>query len=887
MLCFVFMCLPVLHSCTVLSQSTSEPHCPDKCSCSRYLKKVNCQWQRLRSIPSDVPRTVTELYLSHNLLTEIRRGAFQNLTNMTILSLEFNLIEKMAAGAFLALTKLKVLYLRKNQLTSVSPEVFQNLNSLSYVYLSQNKLMNIPDMKHTQNLIYLALDNNNLVSALFPDGFRYLTHLSTVQLSNNPYLKEINDVDFAALNRSTVRKIAVSRCGLNRIGKHVFSFPHLQSVVLSYNTGWNETFLRQVLSMLANCSELASLDLSGVVSLPKLPADIFSSLAILPLIHLKLAHTTRIAVVDNGTFQYFPLLEELDLSYSDFSIIQDSMSHMKKLNLLSLSHNQLVLVPDLNLPSLEVFDISHCTSLQELKQMTFLNLCVLSKLVMNNCGIHRVYKDAFLGLDQLKILDLSHNQIGSSSLPVDLFAPLIQLNKLDLSNNNLKQIATEKDLFQHLQTLSSLDLSGNECFMISEEIFHPLTSLTSLNLSRNSLGGGVISNIKGGKLFRGLNTLKQLVLMENNIHDLPAGLFDDLLSLQMVNLSNNQLGGWNGSAFNASANLSHIDFSRNKITAVPEDSIMPLSPRVTLDLSDKPFACWCDLIWFRNWITRNNVTDTKLSGLATYKCRSPLAMAGKPVMDFDPQSIVKSCSPPPWIIIIVSVGCGVAAIILLLVVICYRYRWPIRLKVYKMKKRMRCERDYLRLDEETENDYDVYVSYGPSVADEEWVMETLMPVIDVKERARRVQMLTQENGSDIQEGSAQLADANIREFRSVNAYWEKRDMTPGTSEIGSVAEAVYASRKVMLVVSSDYLKDGRRTYEIQIAVDKSCRAHFQLEDIIVVLLDKDAAPRLPPELHTKVDNALWWTPDDPDGQELFWRRLQDLLHSRHAAAQFV
>jgi len=873
---FMFLCVAVLHYCTALRQqeelstSSLEPHCPERCSCSRYLKSVSCIGQRLRNVPDDIPHSVTQLFLSHNLLTEIGRGTFQNLTNLTALSLEYNLIDRLADGAFLGLINLKTLYLRQNQLTTLSPEVFQDLCSLSYIYLSQNKLVKIPDMVYAQNLIYLTLDNNNLESATFPDGFRNLTHLSTVVLSNNPKLTQITDANFAALNHSTVRKIAVSRCNLNDVGNGVFNFPRLQSLVLSYNEGWNASFLRKVLSLLANCSELTSLDLSGVISLPALPADIFASLVSVPLKHLNLAHTTCIAVVDNGTFQYFPTLERLDLSSSEFSIIKDTMSQMKNLKSLNLAHNkQLKAVPILSLPLLQVLDVSFCTSVQDLMERTFFNLPALSTLIMRNCGIHKIYTDAFGGLNQLKKLDLSHNEVGSSSLPVTLFDPLIQLTELDLSDNNLKQIAAERNLFKHLQTVTALDLSGNECSVIPEDIFSPLTSLTSLDLSRNSLGVSVITDASGGKLLLGLNALDRVMLMENSIHNLPVGFFDDLPSLWMVNLSNNHLDRWNGSAFSASVNLSLIDFSWNKITVVPKQLIIPLPADVKLNLSDNPFTCWCDLIWFRNWITSHNITDARLPGLKSYKCSSPSAMANKPILDFNPDSIAKKCSPPPWIIITASVASGVAVIIVFFVSVIYRYRWPIRLKMYKMKKRMCRERGYARLHEETENDWHVYVSYGPNDADELWVRETLMPVIDTREHARQLQDNTEERP----------AARDMVEFHSVNAYWEKRDMLPGTSVIGSIADAISRSRKLMLVVSSDYLKDGRRAFEIQIAVDKSCRDHHQLEDIVIVLLDKDAAVRLPSELHGKIENALEWTPDDPDGQDLFWKQLEDRLHS--------
>jgi hypothetical protein len=177
-------------------QFLDEPHCPKLCACSSHLKRVSCINVGLVSIPDDIPTCVTELYLSKNYLTGIPARTFQNLSNLTILSLEYNHLTRIEDGAFLGLTKLKQLTLRTNQLMNLSPGVFCDLVSLHDLYITDNKLTSIPDVGYAKNLTYLTLDNNQIKSAKIPLGFRNLTLLSSLILSNNPPLTKIRKSEF-------------------------------------------------------------------------------------------------------------------------------------------------------------------------------------------------------------------------------------------------------------------------------------------------------------------------------------------------------------------------------------------------------------------------------------------------------------------------------------------------------------------------------------------------------------------------------------------------------------------------------------------------------------------------------------------------------------------
>jgi hypothetical protein len=48
----------------------------------------------------------------------------------------------------------------------------------------------------------------------------------------------------------------------------------------------------------------------------------------------------------------------------------------------------------------------------------------------------------------------------------------------------------------------------------------------------------------------------------------------------------------------------------------------------------------------------------------------------------------------------------------------------------------------------------------------------------------------------------------------LDVFIEERDALPNMSTIGQIAEAIYRSRKIILVLSAEYVGDSRRDYEV-------------------------------------------------------------------------
>ena len=382
-------------------------------------------------------------------------------------------------GAFIGLKKLKRLTFRNNVLLGIdSPLAFQDLDSLEKLYFTNNKLKSVPDLTYVPNLTYLTLDNNKLQTAQLCQNNSSFKNLSTIIFSNNPKLDTIDTDDLACVNRAKVRKINFSRCKLNTIAAGVFKFPHLQSLVLSYNTEFKPDMLRSIFSDVEN-SDLSSLDLCGVINNPKLITnDTFKGLETVPLLDLKLCHSSDVETIQKGTFQYFKQLQILDLSDGDLRRMEDTMDNLKNLSVMNMDSNHLESIPQLQVPKLRSLSLDSNDFVIEIPKYAFMRLPGLTNLSMKGCKIQRIEEDAFTNLNSLKSLDLSSNQLGGNSVPRSSFDNMGQLVVLKLNNNKMTTIATEDKLFANLRNLKFLDLSGNQCRNISRLIFNNLGKLS-------------------------------------------------------------------------------------------------------------------------------------------------------------------------------------------------------------------------------------------------------------------------------------------------------------------------------------------------------------------------------------------------------------------------
>uniref|UniRef100_A0A336LWU3 CSON003960 protein n=1 Tax=Culicoides sonorensis TaxID=179676 RepID=A0A336LWU3_CULSO len=198
------------------------------------------------------------------------------------------------------------------------------------------------------------------------------------------------------------------------------------------------------------------------------------------------------------------------------------------------------------------------------------------------------HPESFRGLTELKMLDLSDNNIWS--LPPDVFCPLYSLRFLNLTRNRLTDItslgfsdwgngptAPGKACNTGLEVL---DLSRNDLSKMPDNGLTGLRSLQKLNLQDNKL-----SNL-ADRSFVGLGSLKVLNISNNLLTILPPELFQSPRQLEQIYLQNNSLSVLAPGLLEGLDRLITLDLSHNELSNewVNRDTFAGLVRLVVLNL---------------------------------------------------------------------------------------------------------------------------------------------------------------------------------------------------------------------------------------------------------------------------------------------------------------
>ncbi|CAH0399874.1 unnamed protein product [Chilo suppressalis] len=209
----------------------------------------------------------------------------------------------------------------------------------------------------------------------------------------------------------------------------------------------------------------------------------------------------------------------------------------------------------------------------------------LAEISINNCKILRLPGNVFEGLRGLKTLKIrSMNNEWSNNKELELtlgaFNGLRELHTLDLAYNNIRKIPS--DLFCALENIISLNLTQNKIKFVDELGFgHKCGStLQMIDLSYND-----IMSLPADSEILHLRRLTQLFLQNNKISELPGDVFNDLLSLKVVNLSDNAINYLPEGLFYNTREIREIYMQNNELEALPKRIFNRLEQLLVLDLS--------------------------------------------------------------------------------------------------------------------------------------------------------------------------------------------------------------------------------------------------------------------------------------------------------------
>jgi Leucine-rich repeat (LRR) protein len=504
------------------------------------------------------------LDLSFNSFKYLNRNFFNHLDSLETLFLNNNGLKTLETHSFVSLVKLKCLNLGSNEMYNLGEEtIFFNLFNLNELSLNWNRLNSCPKLIFLRNLESIDLSYNQ-IEFVDENYFNFSSNLKAINLNFNSIKS------FSLLNAQNLTSLKLAGTKLLQINMSEIVCENLIELDLSFNRVSldkmkpiklvrklkfeNTIFVGD--SHFNLNSEIVSVDLSGtsmtknlsslklltklevvnlrhgnITSMQQLKLENYLGLKQLDLSFNALTHVNAdalvnaknlelldlsknlISFVDEKLFaaNFFSNLKFLNLGRNLIRKLTSDMSKLTKLYSLKVSHNQLELFPNLNIP-LNVKDDLVKEIYFDHNNLTFFNSGIFTlatsyveHLTLAYNQISLISNEAFFFLKSLVNLSLSNNNL--TYLNRNHLLNLFNLKYLNLSYNLISTI--ESNSFQNLNKLKVLDLSFNRLLVLDNYLFSGLNSLGDLYLF--TLTGDI--RLKE-KTFSNLTSIRNIFLNE-------------------------------------------------------------------------------------------------------------------------------------------------------------------------------------------------------------------------------------------------------------------------------------------------------------------------------------------------------------------------------------
>ncbi|MBN3322658.1 LGR6 protein, partial [Atractosteus spatula] len=429
--------------------------------------------------------------------------------------------------------------------------------------------------------VHRDLSMNN-ISMLQPNAFHYLHFLAELRLSGNN-LRHIPGKVFTGL--FNLKVLMLQNNQLQHLpSDELWDLPNLLSLRLDANLISEvpeQTFtgLQSLRHLWLDDNELTEIPVGALNSLPALqamtlalnrishiPDGAFRNLSNLVVLHL---HNNRIQALGENCFQGLHSLETLLRSPWGSSAWNSwAMCPLSPQWWQMISRHRSPCVAALAVSSSP--SDSPCTppdlnynNLQEFP-VAIRTLTKLQELGFHNNNIKAIPERAFVGNPLLQTIHFYENPIqfvGRSA-----FQYLPKLHTLSLNG------ATEIKEFPDLKGTTSLEiltLTGAGLTSLPQSLCQQLPSLQVLELSNNQ--------IQELPSFYGCHRLEEIGLQHNQIKEISAATFQQLTSLRSIDLSWNQIKTIHRDTFASLQSLVKLDLAYNQLTNLPLDDLSGLT----------------------------------------------------------------------------------------------------------------------------------------------------------------------------------------------------------------------------------------------------------------------------------------------------------------------
>ncbi|XP_077577648.1 toll-like receptor 18 [Stigmatopora nigra] len=743
------------------------------------------------------------------------------------IDLSYNKILAIGAQDFAGLPRLRVLKLPYNNISHIHADAFKNNVVLEHLDIFNNSLEEIPASVLTSllNLKYLLMSNNLYKSARLSPGFSKLTKLQVLSMGG-PLVEGLKVGDFQALKDIKLQAFAI-KCSSN------LSFYEVGSlrVVQTYQMGF----------------DMAVDQLPG--ALPSMLRD--------------LANKTFGAIQFRNLFEFTYYMGDGDIFQGLEAIaVYQLVFHRGKFNenLLRMALTNLQVAP-IKKVRFQYIDFARSPTFTDKgaeSSITNLKLENLDLWYISNPDILR-FDWRFTWLN--KINQLSIRYVYFNSVPCDAWVEMAGVETLEVANNRLQDEYVFNRVCDYRKSMPSLrtfNLSVNELDNLRDvsALTRQFLRLEVLDISHNKLGSADTSRdcVWGPNLTRVVahhnqfsaeslsclpTSVQFLDLSSCNLDQLRLEYFEAAVELRELLLSDNKIKyippRWESSS------LVRLSLDGNSFGLISKESFQLMPKLSHLRAGNNPYHCTCELHAFiedtktKKWL---NLTDWP----ENYKCYHPQAFLNTVISKYFPSEV--ACDVR--LVIVISVA-TTTAVLLVLMLACYLFDLPWYTKatyqIIRAKYRAHKER---AAGEAGPFAYHAFISYSHWDAD--WVREQLLPCLENNRNPYRLCI-------------------------------HERDFLPGRWIIDNIIENIENSRKVIFVLSRNFVNSDWCNYELYFAQQRAMGKTFG--DVILVVkepIDPNSLPskycKLKKMLSTKT--YLEW-PQQVNQQAFFWAQLRSVL----------
>uniref|UniRef100_A0A1B6E502 TIR domain-containing protein n=1 Tax=Clastoptera arizonana TaxID=38151 RepID=A0A1B6E502_9HEMI len=859
------------------------------------------------------------LNLSHNALTRIDARTFKDLSFLQILDLRNNSIGFIEDNAFLPLYNLHTLNLAENRLHHITSHLFNGLFGLSKLTLNNNLIVNVDPQafRNCSDLKDLDLSSNAI--QYVPEALSELSFLKTLDLGENQ-ISGFHNGSFKNLNQLT---------GLRLIDNNIGN--------LTKGMFWDLTGL-QVLNLAKNKIqqiERGTFDRNTQLEAIRLDANFLSDIN---GVFTTLASVLWLNLSENHLVWFDYAFIHSNLKWLDIhgNYIEKLGNYYKLQELhirtLDASHNRIRELNELSIPnSVEVVFINN-NFISNVKVNTFFEKTNLARVDMYANELVHLDQNAIRLLPVPQNKSLPEFYLGGNPFQCDC-----SMDWLPVVNNmshlrqyprvmDLENIMCKMTYSRGALHLPAIDARPNQfvctyethCFALCHccdfdacdcemtcptncSCYHDQTWSTNvvdcsaqsndqiprripMDATHVYLDGNNFKELQN-HVFIGRKNMRVLYVNSSRIESIQNRTFNGLSALQVLNLGNNRIRRLNGFEFEHLSHLRELYLQNNLISFISNLTLLPLrslevlrldgnrlvtfpvwqltlnSYLVEISLGNNEWSCRCKFLQeLQMWVADNVHKVIDADDIYCYindtkpPLRRPVDFNNTACSDYYSRtSVIQSIIVSDYLPMMI-VTFSVFVIVVLLTIIMFMFRDHVRVWLYSrygirlFQFKAASMKHY---GEDREKLYDGYVVYSPK--DEEFVLQSIVAEL--------------EHGNPSFQLCLHYRDLPHHAVSSTSPYLQHT-----TSPV--VVEAAEASRRVILVLSRNFLQTEWSRYEFRSALHEALKGRiFKL--VLVeegsILPEAELDPDLRPYLKTGA-RVRW-------GEKRFWERLRYVMPS--------